>query len=237
MRAITKLMEPASLAQYRAGADTAYEKAYDEYPDKKTVRSQLVEEQRGLCAFCGCRIVNDPLRMKIAHWKPRKLRLTDAHGVETYPILPDQLAYWNMLGCCNGGEGQPPDRQHCDTHQGNMPLSKNPANPAHRVEEIISFLTDGSIASSDNQFNRELGCRQAEGTFDRGVLNLNLAFLRNNRVGALDAFKATLIKRGHLTKAQVSKLLTEWNGDQPGELKAYAPVIAYWLKKRLARES
>jgi uncharacterized protein (TIGR02646 family) len=238
MRAITKQAEPSSLAQYRAGVDTAYAKAYDEFPDKGTVRGQLVNEQRGLCAFCGGRIFNDPLKMKIAHWTPRKLKVIDANGAESFPNLPDQLSYWNMLGCCNGNEGQPPEKQHCDTHQGNMPLSKNPANPAHRIEDIVSFLNDGSIVSSDATFNSELGCKKADGTFDEGALNLNLSFLRTNRKDALDGFfRDGLPKRARLTKDQITKLLSLWRGDQPGELKPYAPVIAYWLKKRLAREA
>lgn len=235
MRAITKLPEPPSLAQYRAGTDVNYEAAYDEFADKDAVRVQLVTEQRGLCAFCGCRIVNDPAKMKIAHWKPRKRKVTDADGNETFPNLPDQLSYWNMLGVCKGSEGHPPERQHCDTHQGNFSLSKNPANPAHRIEDIVSFLNDGSIASSDVQFNQELGRKQGDGTFAEGVLNLNLAFIRNNRVGALKSFTDGLIKRGGLRKAQVEKMLAEWRGEQPGILTSYAPVIAYWLKKRLAR--
>lgn len=237
MRAITKLPEPRSLARNRSRTDVTSPSAYDDLPDKDDIREQLVKEQRWLCAFCGCKIIDAPLKMKIAHWKPRKLIKLDANGRETFPNLPDQLSYWNMLGVCKGNEGKPLKFQHCDSHQGNMPLSRNPANPAHRIEDFISFLPDGSVVSSDSQLNFELGCKKADGTFDEGVLNLNLPFLRANRKGELDGFKDYLVKRGHLTKQQVSKLLSEWRGEHPGELKPFAPVIAYWLKKRLARES
>lgn len=236
MRAITKLPEPRSLTEYRAGVDVSYEHAYDEFPDKAAIRAQLVREQRGLCAFCGCRIFNDPLKMKIAHWNPRKLKEIGADGTVTYPNLQDQLSYWNMLGCCNGNEGQPPEKHHCDTHQGNEPITKNPANAAHRIEDIVSFPPDGSIVSPDAQFNKELGSRKPDGSFDRGVLNLNLKFIRNNRIGELDAFQMGLKKRGHLGKEQIQKLLSEWRGEVEGELKPYAPVMAYWLRKRLAQE-
>lgn len=200
------------------------------------MRSQLVAEQRGLCAFRGGRIVNDPLRMKIAHWMPRLLSVPTPGGGMTFPNLVHQLDYWNLLGACEGNKGQPTAKQHCDTHQRNSSLCKNPANPAHHVEDIISFLTDGSITSSDPQFNSELGCKRPDGKFDRGVLNLNLPFLRKNRSDALSAFFVNgLKKRGHLTNAQIQSLLSKWRGDAPGELDPYAPVVAYWLRKRLAR--
>lgn len=237
MRTIIKQDEPKSLVKYRAGVDVSYEKAYDEFPDKETLRAQLVSEQRALCAFCGGRIFNDPLKMKIAHWMPRKWAVIDENGKASFPYLKDQLSYRNMLGCCNGNEGQPPEKQHCDTHQGNLPLSRNPANPAHRIEDIVSFLSDGSIVSSDAKFNEELGSRNTDGvTFSEGVLNLNLPFLRQNRKEALKGFTDALGKKD-LTSEQITKLLAQWRGDESGALKPYAPVIAYWLKKRLARET
>ena len=236
MRAILKMPEPRSLTEYRAGANINYERAYDEFPAKGNIRDHLWKEQRGLCAFCGFRIFNDPLKMKIAHWKPRKLKLTDENGKESFPNLPDQLSYWNMLGCCNGNEGQPPEKQHCDTHQANLPLSRNPADAGHRIEDFVAFGNDGSVFSeNDGQLNRELGCRKKDGTFEEGVLNLNLSFLRTNRKEVLEGFKDGVLKRGRLTKEQIARMLTDWRGDTVGELRPYAPVVAYWLRKRLAR--
>ena len=67
MRAITKLPEPHSLTQHRAAAQADYAN----YTDKDTLRVQLVQEQRGLCCFCGGRIEAAGDRMKIAHWMPQ----------------------------------------------------------------------------------------------------------------------------------------------------------------------
>ena len=237
MRAIQKEAEPQALAQYRAGVEVNDPHAYENFPQKEQVRERLVAEQRGLCAFCCGRIVNDPLRMKIAHWRPRLLREAAPDGSITYPNLPNQLDYWNLLGVCKGNKGQPPSKQHCDTHQRNSALTKNPANPEHQVEAIISFLSDGSITSSDAQFNRELGRKLPDGNFDRGVLNLNAPFLRNNRISVLNAFFVDgLKKRGHLGRAQIEALLSKWSGGAAEELSPYAPVIAFWLKKRLGQE-
>ncbi len=221
MRAITKLPEPRSLVQHRATAHADY----DNFSDKDTLRTQLVEEQRGLCCFCGGRIRASQGGMKIAHWMPRT------------PFPEHQLDYWNLLGACLGNEGQPLERQHCDTHQGNSRLSRNPANPDHRIEESLQFLPDGTIASQDPLLARELGQRRQDGEFNEGVLNLNLSFLRTNRVSALKGFTEGLRKRGHLSRPILENLLRQWRGDNPGQLEAYAPVIVYWIRKRLARAS
>jgi hypothetical protein len=161
--------------------------------------------------------------MKIAHWLPRN----------SHPR--NQLDYWNLLGACRGNEGQSLEDQHCDTHQGNSLLTKNPANPEHRVDAIVSYLTDGSVVSSDEAFDTELGQKNDDGDFEEGVLNLNLAFLRHNRTAVLDAFKTTLEKRRTLDRAQWTKLWHEWRGDPAAQLPAFAPVIAYWISKKLAR--
>jgi uncharacterized protein (TIGR02646 family) len=220
MRAITKLTEPPSLAQHRATANADYAN----YADKDTLREQLVFEQRGLCCFCGGRIVGSGCSMKIAHWMPQK-------------VCPQhQLDYWNLLGACLGNEGQARRKQHCDTHQKNNLLSRNPADPKHQIENFIQFLPDGTITSHDVTLADELGRKKQDGHFEEGVLNLNLPFLRTNRKKALDAFTKGLSKRGHLSKPTLGKLLSTWRGDNPGKLEAFAPVIAYWLRKRLARE-
>jgi uncharacterized protein (TIGR02646 family) len=219
MRAITKLPEPPSLTQHRATPHADYEN----YADKDTLRARLVFEQRGLCCFCGGRIIADKNRMKVAHWMPKT------------PNPQFQLDYWNLLGACPGNTGQPKKKQHCDTHQGDNPLSRNPANPDHRIEDFIQFLPDGTITSNDPALAQELGRRKADGDFEEGVLNLNLPFLRTNRMKSLNAFTKGLSKRGHLSKPALGKLISRWRGDGPGELEAYAPVVVYWLRKRLAR--
>ncbi len=219
MRAITKLTEPPSLTQHRAAAHADY----DNYRDKDTLRTCLVEEQRGLCCFCGGRIAANPDRMKIAHWMPQT------------PYPQHQLDYWNLLGACLGNEGQLKSKQHCDTHQGDALLSRNPANPGHRIEDFIQFLPDGTITSCDPILEQELGRRKQGDEFEEGALNLNVSFLRTNRKRALNAFTAGLRKRGHLSQMALGNLISKWRGDAPGELDAYAPVIVYWLRKRLAR--
>ena len=85
---------------------------------------------------------------------------------------------------------------------------------------------DGSITSHDLTFNTELNA----------VLNLNAKFLKNNRKAVLEAFKATLVKRGNLPRPTLERWLRERNGEvDAGELEPFCQVLVYWLRKRLAR--
>ena len=154
--------------------------------------------------------------MKIEHWH--------SQAKDRYPA--EQLVYTNLLGACLGNKGYPEKQQHCDTRKGNRDLSRNPANPLHRVEDLIRFEADGRIVSDDPAFDSELN----------DVLNLNYARLRNNRKATMDGFIQMLPKRGKLTKTNWEKLLQQWNGElHAGELQPFCQVIVYWLRKRLAR--
>ena len=117
-------------------------------------------------------------------------------------------------------------RQHCDKQKRNSDLSRNPANPAHQVEQFTRFEADGTIVSHDLTFDAELN----------DVLNLNAPFLKNNRRATLEAFKAALVKRGNLPRATLERWLREWNGEtHNGELPPFCQVVVYWLRKRLDR--
>ena len=140
MRNIHKNPEPKSLIEHRCNTNTDY----DNYAAKDDLRASLVGEQRGICCYCMQRIYPDSDKMKIEHWQCQDL----------YPER--QLEYKNLLGACKGGEGQKPDRQHCDTKKGNLNLSFNPADPAHDLESKIRFLGDSTVESRDNQFDREI---------------------------------------------------------------------------------
>jgi len=208
MRAIVKGVEPTSLAEYRCTLHANYAG----YRDKDILRTSLVTEQRGLCCYCLSRIPGSG--MKIEHW----------HSQDGYPT--EQLDYTNLLGACLGNEGQPGKQQHCDTRKGDRDLSRNPANPMHHVEELIQFEAGGRIVSNDPAFNAELN----------DVLNLNEAFLMNNRKAMLEAFKATLVKRGNLPRPTLERWVREWSGEShTGQLQPFCQVVVYWLRKRLAR--
>jgi uncharacterized protein (TIGR02646 family) len=224
MRAIKKSNPPKELSQFKAGGG----KSYDEFNGRSELRDSIVKEQRGLCAFCGGRIEAHPLKMKIAHWWPQKAPGGAEH----------QLDYTNMLGACRGGEGFPPPEQHCDTHQGNKMISRNPAVPAADIDNVIRYDPRGAIFSADRLLNSEIGpWNEADAAFDRGVLNLNFILLRKNRRAALDVFLERIARtmgKRTLTAAQVEKELSAYDGRSAGILTPYAPIVAHYLRRRRA---
>jgi uncharacterized protein (TIGR02646 family) len=210
MRRIIKGRGPESLTQYRH----THNATYQDYRDKSALREFLVAEQRGLCCYCLSRIQPAIAAMKIEHWRSQT----------RYP--DEQLVYSNLLGACFGHQGQPRQQHHCDTRKGESDLSRNPADPARPIENFIRFEGDGRIVSSDVAFDRELN----------DVLNLNVAFLQNQRKAVLEGFLISLKNRSQLQRATLQKWLSDWNGEShSNQLRPFCQVIVYWLRKRLAR--
>ena len=209
MRKITKRKEPRSLTRRRAAVVADDPRGYDDYNEKDELRAALVAEQRALCCYCMGRIVNDPLKMKIEHWRCQT----------TY--RDQQLVYKNLLGACLGGEGQPPRNQHCDTRKANQDLLWNPAIAAHAIEARIRYLADGRIESNNSDFNYQL-CK---------VLGLNIANLKNERKAVLDSvldwWRATPSAREHLEEKLSEQTETA------GEFKPFSPVAVWFLKEKM----
>jgi uncharacterized protein (TIGR02646 family) len=214
MRRITKGKEPRSLVKHRANDHCTYEN----YADKDGLRSALVREQRGLCCYCMARVAASGTGMKVEHWRCQS----------RYETL--ELSYSNLLAACPGGEGQPVALQHCDTRKGDADLKFNPANAAHRIERRIRFDLDGSIASTDPEFDKQVN----------DVLGLNLAFLKNRRKAILDAImewyrseKARL--RGPVPRRQIERERAKRAGTGNSHIAPMDPVAVWWLDQRLAK--
>lgn len=204
MRAITKTAEPQSLTQHRAQTHSDY----DNYQKKDELRTALVGEQKGLCCYCTGRIRPDREAMKIEHWQCQ----------DTYP--QHQLAYGNLLGACLGGQGQEKDDQHCDTRKGNSDLKWNPATAAHKIESRLRYLADGTVESTDSDFNDQLD----------NILGLNLRHFMNNRKAVLDA----VLLWWRSTKDAREKIQSQIDKRTLGnELEPFSPVAVWFLRQKL----
>lgn len=212
MRAITKGSEPASLTAHRK---TPYSD-YDNYAGKDALRCALISEQGGICCYCMARIRKGPTTMKIEHWRSQSR------------YSGQQLEYQNLLGACLGGEGQPQHLQHCDTHKGDRDLLWNPADPDHHIETRLRYEFDGSIRSGEDEFDAQI----------EGILNLNLASLKNKRKGVLSAILdwwRECIR--DLPKSRQRRLLQNERDQHVSDTAEFAPycqVIVWWLDQKIA---
>jgi uncharacterized protein (TIGR02646 family) len=203
VKTIRKGPEPIQLTQRRLADHTDYEG----FPK---LRQQLIKDQRALCCYCLGRIRDEWRGMRIEHWQAQTSNPSE------------RLVYSNLLAACYGSEGSA--ESHCDVARGSKELSRNPANPDHRIEDLIHYQGNGLMTTSDSKLNEDLE-----------TLNLNCAFLQHSRKQTLTALQMALGKR-KLKKKELRKLLAIWNGDRDsGELKPYCMIVVYWLKKRLNR--
>lgn len=207
---IHKQKEPNSLTEHRAK-----EKAdYDNYPKKGEVRKSLRDEQRGICCYCLGPIESEINSIKIEHF-------------QCQAFFPDmQLDYRNMLGACMGNEGQPREKQHCDSFKANDTLVFNPANSTFAIQNIIEYGSDGTIRSTNATFNEQLS----------DVLNLNVVHLKSNRKAALDGFITLVVKKhkSNFGKDILERWLNNWNGaTHRGVLRPYNQVVVYWLQRKI----
>jgi hypothetical protein len=151
--------------------------------------------------------------MKIAHW----------HSQHLHPM--EQLDYANLLGACMGNQGERPENQHCDTKQRDQDIKFNPADPNHRVDQRVRYLSDGTVTSDDEEFNDQI----------ESILNLNVQFLKQRRRETMERFLESL-GSGAIKQQRWANLLADWNGDSnTGEIDPYCQIVVCWLRKRIAR--
>lgn len=214
MRAIAKGREPTRLTTHRATPHSDYDNFDSD--GKQELRESLVQEQVGFCCYCMARLEAKWDTMKIEHWQCQ----------ENYPDR--QLDYANLLAACLGGEGQPGEKQHCDTRKGKRDLKFSPAVPSHRIEQRIRFEADGTIASSDSDFDAQLN----------EVLGLNLKYLKNRRRGILigllewwSQYRSTHHRRS--PRSILERRRDDWKSRQ-GQLQPCAQVAIWWLGQKLS---
>ncbi len=213
MRPIVKRQEPASLAAHRR----SHPQDFEGYEDKATLRAALVDEQRGLCCYCMGRIKTNHNKMKVEHWRCQQR------------YLEDRLRYGNLLGACYGGEGSPPELQHCDTSKGELDLRWNPANPAHRIEARIRYDPDGRIRAYDPSFDDELN----------KVLHLNVQVLQAGRESVYRSVADWLRSekaraRGPIPRERLERARNRYSS-RDGMLTPFSQVAVWVLDQRLAR--
>lgn len=115
---------------------------------KWRVREALIAEQKGLCAYCMCRVVNSGNSTTIEHFVPLSRSKSGA------------LNYQNWLAVCKGGQNiNPPQGQKriicCDAKKSNTVTKLTPLDKGQM--ENIAYYDDGTIyyrATADKDYRR-----------------------------------------------------------------------------------
>lgn len=212
--------EPDSLLKYRKSSPQA---CYEELPKEAAddIRTQMWEEQRGLCAYC-MRQIKHPKDVRIEHYSAR-------HPEDGGYDSADTLDFKTMLGVCYGNSIQPGTKREdrtCDAHRGNIPLTVNPYN-VYSIRKI-SYTSDGTITSADDEIRKDV----------QETLNLNCSAssLPENRKRVLLQMKVEIQKfcknRSHEVYLSVLHKMYRRYTEQR-ELSPYCGIVIAWLEKEL----
>jgi uncharacterized protein (TIGR02646 family) len=201
---IDKLAQPVELTAHQATPNAGY----NGWPSD-AIRSALIAEQGGLCAYCMNRIKDDSNSTRIEHFKSRKENKVF------------ELNWGNLLACCNGNKGH--FETHCDVAKGDKTIHYNPAAEPD-VAQFINYNKIGFI-DSENQLMK----RQIE------ILNLNQNKLVGHRKSIYDNLIKALTKGGFTPAVINQKLNLYHERNNEGLYNTYKGVAIYWLSKRLAK--
>lgn len=212
--------EPNSLLKYRKSSPQA---CYEELPKEvgSDIRSQLWEEQGGLCAYC-MRQIRHPQDVRIEHYSAR-------HSEDGAYDPASTLDFKSMLGVCYGNSiwpGTKKEDRTCDAHRGNVPLTINPYS-VYSIRKI-SYTTDGYITSEDEKIRTDLQ--------DTLNLNCHASSLPENRKRVLLRTKIEIQRlckhKSHEAYLSILDKLYKRYTEQRN-LSPYCGITIAWLEKEL----
>lgn len=212
--------EPESLLEYRKSSPEA---CYENLPTKprEDIRKQMWAEQKGLCAYCMCKI-NTPKDFRIEHYVARNPEDGDYDAAST-------LDFKNMLGVCYGNSLWPGLREAdktCDAHRKNKPLTVNP----YDITSVrkIRYTTEGYITSDDDNIKTDVN--------DTLNLNCESRSLPENRKAVLLQVKKEIgilcRNKSHRFYLEVLEKYYNRYAEQ-GALIPYCGIVIAWLEKEL----
>lgn len=202
---IKKNRIPSSLVEYKQTINASFDNLPKEVKDK--LRTSLLKEQGYICAYCMKKLEDDSSKVKIEHYIARNEE--------------NELDYNNLLAVCKGNEGEPFERQTCDTRKGNREVKINPQVNSDIL--TIGYTSNGEIKSSNLDYQED---------FDN-ILNLNDSFgLVKARREALNSLKRKLSKsKTHLKRDIIKRIYTRYSETEIKE--SYVGILLWYLQKRM----
>ena len=201
--------------------------AFDQL-NKEIIRKQLLQEQKGLCAYCMRRIRDDALQsVVIEHWRP----ITEDGDAA--------LEYENMMACCDGGSRVDADPHIlcCDASKGNHSITISPYNKSHM--DRIRYDKDGIIRiyPESAELTRDINeVLKLNGEIDEkgNVIHdtaTRLLYGRRQVYKHFEDYIKRLAKQGKAIKPTVQQRIEQIN--QADQYVEYAGVWLYFLKRKL----
>lgn len=207
MKYIKKFAPPEALEEYKNREGASYKKLPSSI--KKQLKIQLLQEQGGICCYCGDRITYTD--SNIEHFLPKDDSL--------FPEL--QLEYSNLLSSCLGGQV---DRQtnkrfplSCNAKKNNKIVPVSPTDP--QCEKQFIYDDDGNIYGLTDNARSAIQ-----------ILNLNNEVIKNRRKAAIDAYMDLELSSEEEWENEVSYVLQR---DQNGMFKPYCFAVAYCIRNSL----
>lgn len=178
---------------------------------KPNVKQDLLEDQGNICCFCMARISSED--MKIAH------RLSQKNHPECV------FDYRNLFAACNGNQGQPHEKEHCDTFQGDNDLTIDLTRPD--LTELIYYnLNAGEIHSSLPEYERDI----------TETLNLNVDVLKQKRIMVYRGVQRGLAKQHH-NAWSVAVLQRKVNHLRSKPYEPYFQVQVFYLEREIEKRA
>lgn len=152
---------------------------------KDEIRQSLFAAQKGRCAYCEERIVNDSALTKIEHFHPQNPKedatsaCLERTGLAKANISRADVTWGNLLLCCRGHQGSGSAGECCDTKKSDTDIcetSYSPRDIAGDRSSLISISSDG-VATVVYYPGDQISSQRV---IDN-VLNLNLRRLKDNR--------------------------------------------------------
>lgn len=194
---------------------------------KSEIRAVLLQEQKGICAYCMRRVSNDT-HTSIEHWSPLSKHKESA------------LSYKNMLAVCDGGKlwsGTGEKVLSCDANKGDSDeLKISPYNLQHMKKK--AYKKDGTIytepfdADLEKDINRVLALNGRLDSDGHMMSDTATELVKGRKEAFLycRSFFQELDKRGKCTSFMVKKRIDMLKNNDI--LPEFAGVILYFLERK-----
>lgn len=214
MRYVLKGTEPASFSNWKASANDDWSPSYTtlQNPEKEQLHTSLLNEQSGLCCYCGRDI--ELHNSHIEHFRPQ----------ERYPGLA--LEYRNLHASCLR-QTEPGNPLHCGHKKSNWFEEAQHVSPTDvGCEQRFRYLPTGEIQQSSAA--DVTAAKMIE------VLSLDIAYLNNRRRDTLQGFFDNDFI-AQCSDADLNTIIEAFRPENRNNQQAFGHVIARYAEQLLIR--